>query len=292
NASPTVRTMIPDQTATVGTTFRYTFPVSTFSDADGDPLTYTAVRGDGSALPGWLTFNAGTRTFYGTPQAGDAGTLTVKVTATDGNGGTVSDSFDIIVSAAASVQPVVTIAAGTSPVTEGTEAAFTVTAAPAPASNITVSLTVAEASGSDFVASADEGTKTVVIPTSGSATYTVATVNDDTDEENGSVTVTVASGSGYTVGTPSEASVAVNDDDDEEAPLGADGAAEAVIFPNPSDSYLELRSSFGGTFKILSLSGKSLLEGPTNTRVDITSLQSGLYFVYLPDGRLLKFVRE
>ncbi|MDE0470619.1 MAG: T9SS type A sorting domain-containing protein, partial [Ekhidna sp.] len=81
-------------------------------------------------------------------------------------------------------------------------------------------------------------------------------------------------------------------DDDEEAPLGADDAAEAVIFPNPSGRHLEVRSPVGGTFKILSLSGKPLLEGPTNTRVDIASLQSGLYLVHLSDGRLLKFVRE
>ena len=78
-----------------------------------------------------------------------------------------------------------------------------------------------------------------------------------------------------------------------EAPLGAvEDSAEAVIFPNPSGDYLEVRSPVGGTFKILSLSGKSLLEGTTNTRIDITFLQSGLYLVQLPDGRLLKFVRE
>ncbi|MDE0470703.1 MAG: T9SS type A sorting domain-containing protein, partial [Ekhidna sp.] len=77
-----------------------------------------------------------------------------------------------------------------------------------------------------------------------------------------------------------------------EAPLGADDAAEVVVFPNPSGRYLEVRSIFEGTFKIISLSGKPLLEGTTNTRVDITSLQSGLYLVQLPDGRLLKFVRD
>ena len=72
----------------------------------------------------------------------------------------------------------------------------------------------------------------------------------------------------------------------------ADDAAEAVIFPNPSGRYLEVRSPIGGTFQILSLSGKPLLKGPTNTRMDIISLRSGLYLVQLPDGRLLKFVRE
>ncbi|MDE0472666.1 MAG: T9SS type A sorting domain-containing protein, partial [Ekhidna sp.] len=76
-------------------------------------------------------------------------------------------------------------------------------------------------------------------------------------------------------------------------PLGAaDDAAEVVIFPNPSGRYLEVRSPVGGTFQLLSLSGKPLLKGTTNTRTDITSLQSGLYLVQLPNGHLLKFVRE
>ncbi|MDE0470493.1 MAG: T9SS type A sorting domain-containing protein, partial [Ekhidna sp.] len=76
-------------------------------------------------------------------------------------------------------------------------------------------------------------------------------------------------------------------------PLGAaDDAAEVVIFPNPSGRYLEVRSIFEGTFKIVSLSGKPLLEGTTNTRTDISSLRDGLYLVQLPDGRLLKFVRQ
>ena len=72
----------------------------------------------------------------------------------------------------------------------------------------------------------------------------------------------------------------------------ADDIVEAVIFPNPSGDYLEVRSAIGGTFQLLSLSGKSLLEGKTNARVDITSLKSGLYLVQLPEGRLLRFVRE
>ena len=78
-----------------------------------------------------------------------------------------------------------------------------------------------------------------------------------------------------------------------EAPLNAaEDAAEAVIFPNPSGRYLEVRSAIGETFQLLSLSGKPLLEGAANTRIDITSLQSGLYLVQLPDGRLLKFVKK
>ncbi len=98
NSAPTVDNAIPDQAATVDTAFSHTFPDNTFSDTDGDSLTYTATEPDDSALPTWLTFDANTRTFSGTPAAADVGTLSVKVTADDGKSGTVSDTFDIVVS--------------------------------------------------------------------------------------------------------------------------------------------------------------------------------------------------
>ena len=82
-----------------------------------------------------------------------------------------------------------------------------------------------------------------------------------------------------------------NDPADDVLGFSADEGA-AVIFPNPSGRYLEVRSPIEGTFKILSLSGKPLLEGTTNTRVDISFLKSGLYLLQLPNGRLLKFVKE
>ena len=94
NNPPTVANTIPDQSATAGTAFSYAFPANTFSDADtGDTLSYTATKADDTALPTWLAFAASTRTFSGTPQAADAGTVAVKVTASDGNGGSVSDDL-------------------------------------------------------------------------------------------------------------------------------------------------------------------------------------------------------
>ena len=101
NSAPTVANAIPDQRALAARAFSYAFPANTFNDADGDTLTYTATKSDNSALPSWLTYTATTRTFSGTPAAADAGTLSVKVTASDGFGGTVSDTFDIVVKALA-----------------------------------------------------------------------------------------------------------------------------------------------------------------------------------------------
>ena len=48
-------------------------------------LTYTATLSDGSALPSWLSFDANTRTFTGTPLNADVGNISVKVTVTDGS---------------------------------------------------------------------------------------------------------------------------------------------------------------------------------------------------------------
>ena len=106
--------------------------------------------------------------------------------------------------------PVITIAGG-SAVTEGTDASFTLTASPKPTANLTVNLAVEDSAG--FVASSDEGAHKVTIGTSGTANYTVPTVDDDTDEDDGSVKVTVNTGTGYTVGSPDSVKVPVNDND-------------------------------------------------------------------------------
>ena len=100
NTAPTVANPITDQTATVGTEFSLTFPDTTFADADtGDTLTYTATLSDGTtALPAWLMFDPANRSFSGMPTT--AGTITVRVTATDGAGDSIHDDFDIVVAAA------------------------------------------------------------------------------------------------------------------------------------------------------------------------------------------------
>ena len=211
NAAPTVANAIPDQPATVGIELNYAFPHNTFADTDGDALTYTATQSDGTALPTWLTFTAATRTFSGTPQAANVGTLTVKVTASDSTD-SVSDEFDIVVKAAVT-GPTVTIEPGAA-VTEGTAATFTVRASAAPSSNLDVTVNVSETGGGDFVTSANEGAKTVTIASgSTTATLSVATAADTVDESMGTVTAQLAAGSGYNVGTASTARVTVHDDD-------------------------------------------------------------------------------
>ena len=105
NSAPTVQTPIPDRTAIVDVSFTYAFPDTTFDDADGDDLTYSAVEQGETGLPAWLDFDATTRTFSGTPEAADIGVVTVEVTADDGNGGEANGTFDITVSATGTACP-------------------------------------------------------------------------------------------------------------------------------------------------------------------------------------------
>ncbi len=116
--------------------------------------------------------------------------------------------------------PEVSVSSG-GDVTEGGSASFTVTASPAPASPLDVAVTVAQSG--DFAASGQTGSRTVTIPSSGSATLTVATEDDGADEPDGSVSVSLDAGAGYTVSSPSDtASVAVRDNDEPPPAVTAD----------------------------------------------------------------------
>ncbi len=134
----------------------------------------------------------------------------VSVTVAAGDGYTVGDpaSGTVAIADDDAPLPAIAVSAGDA-VTEGGDAIFTVTASPAPASPLAVSVTVA-AKGDYGIAS---GTRTVSIPTAGSATLTLATSDDGADEPDGSVSVTVAAGEGYTVGSPASGSVSIADDD-------------------------------------------------------------------------------
>ena len=112
NDTPTVANAIPNQNATEDTLFSYQFAANTFSDVDvGDTLTYSAQLNGGGSLPNWLSFDPTTRTFSGTPSNSDVGTISITVTANDGNGGTVSDTFDIVV---ANIPDVINVTSSTS----------------------------------------------------------------------------------------------------------------------------------------------------------------------------------
>ena len=96
--APVLNAPIVDQAATEDISFNFTVPASTFTDADGNELTYSASYADGSAILAgdWIKFDPNTRIFSGMPLNADVGSISVKVTVNDGLF-TASDIFNISV---------------------------------------------------------------------------------------------------------------------------------------------------------------------------------------------------
>ena len=142
--------------------------------------------------------------------------------------------------------PVVSISGGNA-VTEGGDVEFTVSALPAPAAGLAVTLNLTTVG--DYGVSA--GSRTVTVPTTGSVTLTLTTSNDNADEPNGSVTATLVDGASYDLGASKTATVNVSDNDVTVAPVvvpdpvvsisaGADvtegGNVEFTVTASPSPS--------------------------------------------------------
>ena len=104
-AAPTVTDQTATQTWTPGQAVNFTLAANTFTDPQGEAMTYTAMQynpstGATAALPSWLVFNGTTDTFNGTVPSGATG-LTIEVTATDTGGASVSETFAVLTPAPA-----------------------------------------------------------------------------------------------------------------------------------------------------------------------------------------------
>jgi Ca2+-binding RTX toxin-like protein len=94
NQAPELATALLDQNFAEDTAFSFAVLSGSFVDADADVLTYTATLADGEALPSWISFDASTQTFTGTPPQNFNGAVDIKVTASDGSL-SVSDVFTL-----------------------------------------------------------------------------------------------------------------------------------------------------------------------------------------------------
>lgn len=103
NVRPVVADALASQTVSAGSELAFVIPQGAFTDANGDALTFSATRADGSPLPSWLSFDPATGLFSGIPAEANAGRLVVTVVASDPSGASTSDSFLLTVE---SVDPV------------------------------------------------------------------------------------------------------------------------------------------------------------------------------------------
>ena len=140
-------------------------------------------------------------------------------------------------------EPVVSITAG-SGVTEGASASFTVSASPVPAAPLDITLSVAQSG--DFAASGETGSRTVTVPTSGSLSLEVATVDDGVDEPDGSITATLGTGTGYTrAAAPDHAATVAVSDNDATTPTSGPtiSIADATLNENERNGWFTVRLS-------------------------------------------------
>ena len=251
----------------------------TVSDAEGSD--FVAAADEGAKT---VTIAAGTNaTLYRVTTHDDdedepSGPVTVAVASGTGYVvGTRRNSYGVMV--ADDDEPLVVSITGGVAVTEGTAAQFTVTMSRARLVDVTVNLSVYESFGSDFVAVADEGPDTVTIASGEtSASYQVTTQADVADEPNGPVTVALAAGTGYSVGTARSASVTVNDDDmpvPAVPPVRTAGTLVSNLGQTDAGTGFDLAGSTGGHYAQSFTTGNigATLSGVT---VDFSAAASGV----------------
>jgi hypothetical protein len=102
NTGPTLTAQTGNRTWTQGSHVSLALGAATFTELSGEQLTYTAMQTSGQALPSWLNFNASRLTFSGTVPSGIEN-LSLTVTATDTDGKSCAETFQVSVPAASPV---------------------------------------------------------------------------------------------------------------------------------------------------------------------------------------------
>ena len=228
NRPPRSATLVA-QTATEDQAFSYV--VQEFDDPEDDKVTYAAALSDGGTLPGWLSFDAKSRKFGGTPLEADTPAVhTIRVTATDdGNPSrSASATFTLTV---VEVNDAPVAVADTATVAEGGEVEIPVTTLLANDSDpedSTLSITAVGGAVNGTVALSEDKSEVTYThdgseTTTGSFTYTVS---DGTDTATGTVNVTV---------TPANDAPVVVDDTATVAEGGEVDIAVTTLLANDSD---------------------------------------------------------
>ena len=198
--------------------------------------------------------------------------------------------------------PVATITASDASAAEpsGNGGQFTITVSPAPAAPITVNRTVSGSAttGADYTSLG----ATTVVGTSGVATIAVTVIDDAIAESSETVVVSLGSGTGYVVGTPSSATVTIADNDSSggnTVTLTAIGAEDGYVLESTETSNQGGSAAATGTgtsalragddsadkqFKaIVSFDTSSIPDGATITAVKLR-LRRGLVLGATPFG--------
>ena len=195
NTAPTVQNPVADQSVAVGAAVTVNLETSgseVFADAESDTLTYTASSGDTSKATVSVDNDADTLAVTGVA----AGTATITVTANDGRGGTVSDAFDVTVSASNNSPSFGTSTIpGQSYMQNTAITTVTLPAATGGDGTLTYTLSPAAPAGLTFDATARTLSGTPTTPQAATEyTYTVTDADGETDSLTFDITITIAAG--------------------------------------------------------------------------------------------------
>lgn len=98
NDAPIISATAANQTTAQAMPLSLQLAADLFADVDAnDSLQWSVTQSNGQALPGWLSFDNGSRTLSGTPKNSDAGAIALRITATDNAGAIASQTFELTV---------------------------------------------------------------------------------------------------------------------------------------------------------------------------------------------------
>ena len=93
---------------------------------------------------------------------------------------------------------------------EGEDVTFGIESVPPPLTPLDVTISLDQTGG--ILADSNTGQRTITIPTSGFASFTIPTIDDGIVDDN-TITITILDGNGYTVGVPSSNTITIPDND-------------------------------------------------------------------------------
>jgi hypothetical protein len=264
NSAPVVANAIADNTQEEGFgSFQISY-AGVFTDADGDELTVSVQSSETSVVT--VAVVAGEILEF--TEVG-IGTSMITVTANDGNGGSVSDTFIFTVSAAPNNAPVVT-----NPLDDVSEAEGFMT------KQISLADLFSDADGDALTieASSDEESVVTVDVISGN-TLEVAEIGIGTS----TITVTADDGNGGSVSDTFTFSVMA-------APLALEDQIHLSVYPNPTTDVLYITSDRELDIQLSDLNGRTLRrDHGKEVRMNLETIPEGIYLIIMEqDGRSIR----